>query len=263
MKKIILGMLAGALSAAPALAADMPVKAPPRVAEAVVSYNWTGWYFGVNGGYGWGKSKYREPTEFDAGGAIFNYADFSYDSKGWIFGITSGYNWQSGRFVFGYEGDSQITGIKGDIRFPASIFAGNPSPFFNTDVKAELDYYGTARLRAGYLVTPSALAYVTGGFAYGRIESTLSFPNIDGTPNTFIDKDKRWHYGYAAGGGLEFKWTDRWSFKGEYMYVNLGNKTHDFVIAGDLYTWRERLNLHTVRVGLNYQWWPTAVVARY
>src|SRR5262245_34423844 len=37
----------------PALAADLPRKAPPPVVEV---WNWTGFYIGVNGGYSWGEA---------------------------------------------------------------------------------------------------------------------------------------------------------------------------------------------------------------
>ena len=49
-----------ALSTA-ALAADMPVKAPPRTAAAAV-YSWTGFYAGIHGGYGWGDADYAFPV---------------------------------------------------------------------------------------------------------------------------------------------------------------------------------------------------------
>ena len=46
--EIAVGAVAG-----PALAADMPTKAPPPIAAPV--YNWTGFYVGVNAGFGWGR----------------------------------------------------------------------------------------------------------------------------------------------------------------------------------------------------------------
>jgi outer membrane immunogenic protein len=54
-----IGLWAAAVStgafafSAAALAADMPVKAPPPVVVAV--YNWTGLYIGIQGGYAWGE----------------------------------------------------------------------------------------------------------------------------------------------------------------------------------------------------------------
>ncbi len=54
MKKLLLGALAVATMAAPALAADLPArpyKAPPPVVVAPI-YDWTGFYIGGNGGWG-------------------------------------------------------------------------------------------------------------------------------------------------------------------------------------------------------------------
>jgi outer membrane immunogenic protein len=48
--------LTGAL-AYPAMAADMPVKAPPLPPPVIApALTWTGVYIGVNGGYAWGDS---------------------------------------------------------------------------------------------------------------------------------------------------------------------------------------------------------------
>src|SRR5260370_24873162 len=41
----------------PALAADLPVKAPPRKAPIVVPYSWPGWYIGANAGDGVGQGQ--------------------------------------------------------------------------------------------------------------------------------------------------------------------------------------------------------------
>ena len=61
MKKYLLGTAAliALAVATPAAAADMgaryPMKAPPPVAQV---WNWTGFYVGINGGYGWGESRW-------------------------------------------------------------------------------------------------------------------------------------------------------------------------------------------------------------
>jgi opacity protein-like surface antigen len=58
MKKLMLLGVAGLLAlvaGGPAIAADIPVKAPIRAPAA--SYSWTGFYFGGNVGYSWGSSR--------------------------------------------------------------------------------------------------------------------------------------------------------------------------------------------------------------
>ena len=70
-----------------------------RCADA---YNWTGFYLGLNGGYGFGRSEFNGTLpsgSFDAGGGLF--------------GGTVGYNWQTGPLVFGLEGDIDWSGMRG------------------------------------------------------------------------------------------------------------------------------------------------------
>jgi outer membrane immunogenic protein len=241
-------------AASPVVAADIPARGPIAKAPVMVAAapSWAGFYIGINGGFAWSRHRFGDPTEFDVTGAIFRYNDFGFDGDGWLVGYQSGYNWQSGNWVYGYESDTQFADIKGDTRFANAIF-NVPSGVFHTDVESKLRSFGTVRLRLGHTVTPSSMVYATGGFAYGRIKSTLSFPPSAGGPVVFTDEDRRYHFGFAAGAGFESKLTQNLSWKAEYLYVDLGRKTHDFLIAGDTYTWRERVQMHVVRAGLNYQ----------
>jgi outer membrane immunogenic protein len=257
MKKFLLASTIAAFLAGPAMAADMPVKAP---AGAVAISSWSGWYFGVNAGWGWGREKFRDVIEDDFSGVSFHYGDFSYRTDGFVGGFQTGYNWQLGQFVLGYESDTQLTTVRGDTRFERSIFDLFPSATFHTDVSSKLLYFGTARLRAGYLVTPALLAYATGGLAYGRTKSTLSFVSVATGANPFTASDERTSWGWSAGSGLEGKLSDRLSWKAEYLFVHLRGKDHHFLIAGDNYHWHQRTDLHVARVGLNVLLFPAGGV---
>jgi outer membrane immunogenic protein len=250
---VALVALAGA-----ATAADMPVRVqappPPPV------WSWSGCYMGVNAGYGWGRNHFTDVTQ-TSGGTVFSYTDFDLDSKGAFGGGQFGCNWQASAVVFGVETDIQWANVKGNVLFPNAIF-DVPSVFLNTEVTSELRYFGTVRGRIGYSFAPWALLYATGGFAYGEVQSSLSFPSVTGIPTPFIDYARRTHYGYAVGGGWEALLTPRLSVKAEYLYVDLGAGTHQFVIAGDTYSWSERMKIHTFKLGLNFLW-PSAVVAKY
>ena len=80
MKKLLLAsasvLAMGVVSASAAdLPARMPAKAPAYVAP--MTYNWTGFYLGLNGGYGFGRSEYNGTLpsgSFDAGGGLFGLA---------------------------------------------------------------------------------------------------------------------------------------------------------------------------------------------
>ena len=72
-------------------------------------YNWTGFYVGINGGGGWGRSDWSNP---------FGTGSMSITSGGLV-GGTLGYNYQMGQVVFGLEGDidwSNIRGSTGTLR---------------------------------------------------------------------------------------------------------------------------------------------------
>jgi outer membrane immunogenic protein len=262
MRRIVVCSVVLAACAGPALAADMPVRAQPLPRPAPV-WTWSGCYMGLNAGYGWGRDHFRDVAETTAGGVTFRFAEFDLDSKGWFGGGQFGCNWQASALVLGAEADFQAADIKSDGVFANAIFS-SPSLFFNTEVTSTLRYFGTVRGRIGYSFAPWALLYATGGFAYGEVRSSLSFPFVAGIalPNTFIDHSRRTNYGYAVGAGWEALLTPRMSVKAEYLYVDLGAGTHQFIIAGDAYSWTERARLHTVKLGVNFLW-PAAVVASY
>jgi outer membrane immunogenic protein len=244
----------------PALAADVAVPIRPKAAP-VPAWTWSGCYLGLNAGYGWGRTDVTDATETAAGGAVFRFADFNLQGTGAFGGGQFGCNWQASAAVFGIEADFQASDIKGNILFPGAIF-NFPNALFNTEVTSRLWYFGTVRGRLGFAPTPASLLYATGGWAYGEVDSTLSFPFANGAPNTFLDHSRRFHYGYAVGAGGEVLVTPRMSIKAEYLYIDLGAKTHNFAIAGDAYAWTERVRMHTVKLGVNFLW-PAAVVANY
>jgi outer membrane immunogenic protein len=102
-KNIILGAVAAlVLGPTAALAADLPVKAPPPI----VIYDWTGFYIGAAGGGSLGGSNHVDPTGV-------NLTADGYNVKGGLVGGTLGYNWQVASFVFGFEGDLSWVGEYG------------------------------------------------------------------------------------------------------------------------------------------------------
>src|SRR5690349_2871029 len=111
MKK--LSLLAAALVtlglAAPASAADLAArpyaKAPPMAVAAV--YDWSGFYIGANGGYGWS----RKCWDLDLG--IARLSEGCHDATGGLIGGQIGYRWQAGAWVFGLEGQGDWADMKG------------------------------------------------------------------------------------------------------------------------------------------------------
>jgi outer membrane immunogenic protein len=149
MKKILLASVALFGFAGAASAADLPTRAAPPapVFAAAPVFTWTGFYVGVNAGYGWSND------DFDA----FDAADID-DDGGFVGGAQVGYNYQIGSFVVGLEGDIQYAdfGAEGAFDFDRD---GDDDRFESSD------WFGTVRARAG-VAFDRALIYATGGFAF-------------------------------------------------------------------------------------------------
>jgi len=212
-----LGVLAIAATAPPAMAADLPVrptvKAPAYVPQG---YNWSGFYLGLNGGYGFGASSFTGTDNFNVNGGLV--------------GGTVGYNWQVGQAVFGLEGDGDWSGIKG------STTTGCPA-----GCETRNDWLATFRGRLGY-AADRFLPYVTGGLAVGDIKATT--PGFAG-----IDADRA---GWTVGGGVEFAIAGPWTAKLEYLYVDLGSANCGFS-CGTFTPDNVDLKTNIVRGGINYK----------
>src|SRR3974390_3305446 len=97
------------------LAADLPQRpvAAPLMSPTPV-YNWTGIYFGINGGGGWGSQ--------EALNIITNrFANDSINLSGGGFGGTVGAQIQSGHVVLGLEADLDWASLKGSSTFVPTI----------------------------------------------------------------------------------------------------------------------------------------------
>ena len=227
------GAFALAMAAQTALAADIPARAPAYKAPiAAPIFNWSGFYLGVQGGYGWGDTRHDFP-----GGT-----HDTFDVNGWLGGVTIGANWQTGQTVVGLEGDYAWASIDGSQ-------TGNCVPSCSTELKR----VGTARLRLGH-AWDQWLGYVTGGFAFGEVRAWEA---------AFSDTD--WRTGWTAGLGVEGAIGHNWTVKLEYLYVDLGD--HDSYNFAGIAPHDVSFDAHIVRVGLNYRFatgkTPAAVVTRY
>lgn len=245
----------GSLSA---MAADITEAAP----------SWTGPYIGANIGYGWDEGdadiKFKPTGDQGLDAFLQEMIDiglyptsFSPDGEGISGGGQLGYNWQlPSDWVVGIEADLQTL----DIDKSESVT--EERPFFEgqrTGVGKEIDWFGTLRARAGYLINPQWLLYATGGIAYG--ETRLSYNTV----NTFAgcvpltlcvdDASSGVKLGWTIGAGAEVMLAPNWSVKAEYLYVDLGRRSFDArsptaepVVVNVSADYREQI----VRVGLNY-----------
>jgi outer membrane immunogenic protein len=228
-------LLFSALGAGPVFAADFPTPAPepmrlPKSYDTNGPYtNWAGAYLGLNGGYGLGSSQW---TLGFLGTGIFN-------TNGFLFGGTAGFNYPISAVMVGVEGDVDWSGLSGS----ATTCAVNASGAV-ASCQTKNNLLGTARARVGYALD-RALIYVTGGAAFGPVQTGLN------PPSTFDSATK---LGWAAGAGVEFAFSGNWSAKAEYLFVDLAMSSCSTVAncgtaTGSSVAFTESL----VRGGVNYR----------
>lgn len=234
-----------AVTIATAQAADMPVKAVPYKAPAAAVYDWTGFYIGVNAGIGLG----RGPTSTSVGPGFLTEVQRPMPFGG-LAGGQIGFNWQAARLgpgsslVLGVEADIQGTGMTDDRTCVVNVFCPTDSA---TTLAQRHPWFGTARGRVGIADGP-VLSYLTGGFAYGRVETSFS----DGVTAPIGFNENR--SGYAVGSGVEAALGGSWTGKLEYLYVNLGSQTGGSPFVGiPAGTFSSDIHQHIVRLGLNYR----------
>jgi outer membrane immunogenic protein len=187
---------------------DEPYFAPP------VTWSWNGFYYGVHAGYGWSDIDWQE------GGL-----NGSHDGSGGTLGGQIGYNWQTGRLVYGIEGDLSAAWIDGGTGC----------------CDHSVNWLASIRGRLGLAVNDNrTLLYATAGGAWADIDynGLASFSDT--------------HSGWVVGGGIEHMLTPHMSVRAEYLYYALDDTTAP---AGSLGVGPTNLdpNIQTLRVGLNFK----------
>jgi len=227
VKKILLSSVALLGLTASAVAADLPSRvAPAPVVAAVPVFTWTGFYVGVNAGYGWHTGDVNITIP---GVGVLQ----SEDEGGFVGGGQIGYNYQIGSLVVGVETDLQYADIGNDFDFGVLGVPG--FAVLNNDSN---NYFGTVRARVG-VAFDRALLYVTGGFAYGDLGGINSDTNG----------------GWTLGGGLEYAFTNNLTAKVEGLYVNLDRNNERFITglpAGTIVN-GNNAEFGVVRAGLNFK----------
>jgi len=286
MKKFAsVGFFATVTMTGMSFAADLPASAPYRpdfIAQQ--SVEWTGFYFGVNAGYGWGQHSSNikfagtnpalgglttnlvlldpltgavlinpvpgairtpGPTELSATSVIG-----SGSLKGGLAGGQVGFNWQAGMFVFGGEIDGQWSGQESTSTVGCGVRCTATQ---NVKIRSLL----TGRGRLG-VAFDWMMPYVTGGavLVNGLDNLTMS---VGGVTANFMPLSGS-TLGWTMGAGVEMALWSNWSAKFEYLYVSANGATVTAPIPNAFGTgfattpmdYRDNI----VRLGLNYRFGP-------
>lgn len=209
MKKFFLAaaILGTAAFSTSAMAAD-PI--------APATYDWTGAYLGLNAGYAFGGG--NDVDLVASNGNVFDDLA-NLDLSGITGGLQAGYNWQSDSFVLGAEADLQIADIGDEEDF--SVLA--PAAL-DGSASTDIDFWGTARLRAGW-AADRILIYATGGLAWANVDHDIFA--VDGVGNNVSSSSDNIELGWTVGGGAEFAINDSMTVRAEYLYIDLGNQQLD------------------------------------
>lgn len=223
-----------ALTAAPAaFAADLPSPAPVYTKTTVPGANdWTGFYAGGNVGYGLGNANQdlsvsEADTQFLGPPIPLLSTTNTGKFNGAIAGAQAGYNWQIRNFLLGVETDIQASGQRGSTVFNGVIhtFNSGDNPVTATD-SGKLNWFGTARGRLG-VTMDRWLVYATGGLAYGEFSESGNAQPANPSPGVsnapFLWSQSSTKVGWTIGAGVENAISANWSWKVEYLYLDLGN----------------------------------------
>ncbi|MGA8498793.1 MAG: carbohydrate porin [Xanthobacteraceae bacterium] len=240
-----------------AVAADLPVKAPPPAATA---YDWTGVYVGGHIGYAAGSSRWSAmptgaPGPVQSGSLDLFKAFNGFDGMGSYFeGFQAGYNYMlPSRWLFGVEAD---------VSFPSTITGSSTLSSAASGMASyaeTVEFSGTLRGRIGYAPNLGAthwLFYATGGFAWSYDQFTRT--QIAGTPaggtavpgqveNLFVVP----RVGGVAGAGVELALPSNWTARLEYLFTDYGNRGVTFPAGAQRFN--SDLNVSELRFGLNYR----------
>jgi outer membrane immunogenic protein len=261
-KRLLVMAAAAVLASTPAFAADLraspPVyKAPPPV---VMAPNWTGFYIGADIGGAWSHSDSSWLGLPSAAAFGVNPTAAGNDGSSFLGGVHLGYNYQfAPTWVAGIEGDWTWTHARGSNTQPWTVF-GTTTPVGGgaaTTMSSTADWLASLRGRFGYLVTPTVLAYATGGAAWGHVHdgATAADPATGylATASSGTTAD-----GWVVGGGLEWAMTRNWSLRGEYLYYRLYSgqsvvaPAAGFAANPSSFSWGNT-DVSVVRAGLSYK----------
>jgi outer membrane immunogenic protein len=238
-----------------AMAADLLMR-PTFSPSLPAAFDWTGFYAGVNAGYGLDHFAFPYVNMLPGVAAI---GTGGIDSSGAVAGGQIGFNYRFsnlpfiGHAVTGIEVDSDWSGIRGT----QTVFARPVSTTFGT----KFENFGTARLRFGYDFD-RLLVYMTGGLTYGTTNTFFIGDGFAGSvTNTHTGLPPRVD---AVGLGAEYALTNNFTLKAEYLYDCIQAR---FVIFPGTVGFTSRSMYHIARLGLNYKFdWPHApgpVTAKY
>ena len=227
-------------------------------------------YIGVNGGWAQGNSHATTTTVFSPTGyfasssvpAIATAGNQKFSSNGFTVGGQVGFNLQFRRVVFGLEADGGAMNLSQQKTSGATYPCCAPTAFTITQFTGTT-FLATLRPRIG-VTFRKLLIYGTAGLAVTDVEYTEQFVDTFASAHE-SGATTRDRAGWAAGGGVEYRFRKRWSIKGEGLHCDFGNVfttstnlkafTPPIPFPTNVFTHSASLNGNVYRAGLNFHSW--------
>ncbi len=212
-----------------ATAADLPSFKSPPPPPPPPAFSWTGFFVGLNAGGHFGGNS----TNFSGSDSnIAGLGDALYSggfplvgvhaASGFIGGGQFGYNLQiSPNIVVGLE--AQFEGATGSntLNTVHGPDVGIPILLSETNTQ-RLDWLGFLLARGGFTPVERLLLYGTVGFAFGQSSTSFTVSAPAAFPPLFGSASQNANTGWAAGGGVEYAFTNNLSARVEYLHYDLG-----------------------------------------
>jgi len=220
----------------PAYAADLPSKQPSPAVSVTTPFSWSGFYVGAQAGYLWGSLTSVSVAAPLAPG----FVKTSLNPNGVFGGGFAGYNWQFHQNL--------VAGIETDFNGVGASTTVNPAAF--AQLKANLDWFGSTRLRVGY-ASDRFMPFLTAGVAYSGYEESAQAFGLGFLPVT--SKNRVSTVGWTIGLGVEYALTDHFIARIEYRYANYGEKSISVPTPFRFQPVRLDLSTNDVRLGASYK----------
>jgi outer membrane immunogenic protein len=204
-----------------AMAADLPMKAPPAPAPV---YSWSGCYLGGGAGYGmWN----QDITALDSlSPAIPLTVTTTAGGRGWFGTVQVGcdYQFSGSNWVIGAFTDWDFGGVNGTASIPG----------FELATREHQKWSWAVGGRLGYVVMPNFLVYVSGGYTEAHFNASELVDVLDGDP-TFTHLSAHTYTGWFIGTGYEYglqqfvQWWPGLFWKTEYRWSEFRSTNLPFV----------------------------------
>ena len=253
MKLLATTLTAALLTTVSAIAADLPSNKSSNAAPIAVAGSWAGYYVGAHAGWGMGSFKNfdKDANELKSELTTLLGRPLSMSMSGgsqFVGGLYGGYNFQFDRVVTGIEADINLGSITRSANMPFNVTGNGHTVTGGFNGSQAYQFGGSLRGRLGYSFN-DMLPYVTGGLALAKNKWTLGGnARLDGNAVQGLSmSESQRQYGYALGGGLEYKLSAKIVGRIEYLYTNF-NET-EVGNSGSKYATK----INQVRAGLSYK----------